>query len=525
MRLVGATTLLSVFLSHFCVSVAAEELRPGPLVSYTPFYADKWSQRAPIEFFPWEGKKIVVLTLTKDFDPAIMANFVRKLDAGWDVYAQLMPREPSEFKRINGKVPIVMAPTPEQLDGAFGRGALGQTGVEVTGFTRVNKDWEGQYDLLQRVPHALFHVYYYEMGRNWYVFGERHSLFYTGFSVFMRNVCMDHIPGKDAEPACRAAIDQAEAAYARSRQSFVETFTLLDGPGSGELYDEKGNRRDCMDSNCQYASVMLRLRRENGGDAWVKRFYEHLLSCPEGKATKADEVGVQVLNWVICASLAAGKDLTPMFRDRWRFPLSPQTWKALQAFNWAKKGQTVEDVFDVLPPDQLPTEVALARPAFLTADRRRRNLLAEGKFEDEPGNDWSVRSFRGDDKAARRARADSKEGKYSLTIRSAHPGGDDISYVRKVSVTPNTRYLLAGWARTKDVTVTQEGGAVGANLSIYGGWERSEPLLGNTDWTYLVLVFDSGKRSEIEVAARLGFYNSTAKGSAWFDDLVMIELE
>jgi hypothetical protein len=26
---------------------------------------------------------------------------------------------------------------------------------------------------------------------------------------------------------------------------------------------------------------MLRLRRENGGDAWVKRFFRHLATCPE----------------------------------------------------------------------------------------------------------------------------------------------------------------------------------------------------------------------------------------------------
>jgi hypothetical protein len=38
-------------------------------------------------------------------------------------------------------------------------------------------------------------------------------------------------------------------------------------------------------------------------------------------------------------------------------------------------------------------------------------------------------------------------------------------------------------------------------------------------------VFDSAKRTDVTVCARLGFYASTAKGVAWFDDLCLVELE
>ena len=64
-----------------------------------------------------------------------------------------------------------------------------------------------------------------------------------------------------------------------------------------------------------------------------------------------------------------------------------------------------------------------------------------------------------------------------------------------------------------------------AILSVWGGYERSAAhLTGTTDWTYLSFVFNSGERTAIEVAARLGHHGSTVTGKAWFDDLCLIEV-
>ena len=41
------------------------------------------------------------------------------------------------------------------------------------------------------------HYYFYEMGRNFYTFGDRHSLFITGYAVFMRYACMDALKCED----------------------------------------------------------------------------------------------------------------------------------------------------------------------------------------------------------------------------------------------------------------------------------------------------------------------------------------
>jgi hypothetical protein len=47
--------------------------------------------------------------------------------------------------------------------------------------------------------------------------------------------------------------------------------------------------------------------------------------------------------------------------------------------------------------------------------------------------------------------------------------------------------------------------------------------VGTNDWTYVTLVFDSGDRKEVELGTRLGHNYSTATGTAWFDDLVLLE--
>jgi hypothetical protein len=100
--------------------------------------------------------------------------------------------------------------------------------------------------------------------------------------------------------------------------------------------------------------------------------------------------------------------------------------------------------------------------------------------------------------------------------------GDDALLSQKVAVKPHTLYLLSGWIKTRDVTVVDRRGRMGASLC--GGSEASRSLVGTHGWTYVTQVFDSGARKEIELGCRLGHSMSTATGTAWFDDLVLVEI-
>ena len=101
-----------------------------------------------------------------------------------------------------------------------------------------------------------------------------------------------------------------------------------------------------------YATAMMKLHRENGGNAWLKRFFRHLAKCPQVQPTSREKALRQAVNWLVAASLAAGKDLTPVFVGRWRMPLSAADRDVLSKVDWADRG---------LEPAGLITRLEIAR--------------------------------------------------------------------------------------------------------------------------------------------------------------------
>jgi len=166
-------------------------------------------------------------------------------------------------------------------------------------------------------------------------------------------------------------------------------------------------------------------------------------------------------------------------------------------------------------------EPAMRLPENLTPEPQLSNLLADGSFENGARN-WSPRSWRGIRDVSAVVTGVGRCGDAAVVLRSAV--ADDVMLSQKVVVNPRSRYLLSGWVKTDKVVIEEKGGIIGANLSVWGGYEASRSLAGTNDWTFVALVFDSGDRTEIEVGARLGHHGSTASGTAWFDDLVLVEI-
>ena len=135
----------------------------------------------------------------------------------------------------------------------------------------------------------------------------------------MRYVCMDRLKCKDLDSQTRRTIDNCEEIYAKSDIWFFEAFTNLEsGEKSNRLKDASGRVISPSDQPVMYATAMLKLRRDCGGDEWVKKFCHTLRRCRPARADDIESAGTQVFNWVVCASVAAGRDLTPIFADRWR---------------------------------------------------------------------------------------------------------------------------------------------------------------------------------------------------------------
>jgi hypothetical protein len=306
------------------------------VVDYGPlaFQLEVWEKKGTsTKLLPWKGDRVVFLTTAGEYDRRVLAQWVQRLDEGWGLYASLTGAEPGRFKELEGKPTIAAVPSDEYTCGA-GCGYVGLTGIELAMFY----DWN--YPALQRNPDAMPHYVFYEMGRNFYTFGDRHSCFTTGFAVFMRYVCMDALGCEDDDLETRRVIERAESLIARSDMPFLRMFTDVDGldEKAPRLKDEQGRWVHPSDQPVTYASAMLRLRREYGGDDWVRRFFRALATGPTAPSNTLPGARGQCWSWLICASLAAGKDLTPLFVDEWRLPLLAVTRTELAALDWQAAG-------------------------------------------------------------------------------------------------------------------------------------------------------------------------------------------
>ena len=325
---------LYIFVFLFCgLSQAGEAIiKPGTAIDYNQIviYPKRWKQmEADKQLFPWSGEEVVFLTTKKDLDCEVMTLLLGRLDGAWRLYAGLTGRRPRFFKQLNGKPTIIAVPNG-RLTCGYGCGYVGVTGVEVAGF------YDNDYPLLKSQPNAMPHYYFYEIGRNFYTFGDRHSLFVTGFAVFMRYVCMDEFRFDDPDLKTRQTIESAEQLYAKSKMGFLKAFTTLDGldEKAHRLKNKEGKTIVPSDQPVLYASAMLKMRRECGGDKWLKRFFRQLVGCPEIKPKSKDAAVHQSLNWLVSASCAANKDLSDIFVDRWRLPLLPETRQELSQIAW-----------------------------------------------------------------------------------------------------------------------------------------------------------------------------------------------
>lgn len=344
-------TLSSLLCRGLCLLLlsgllAAQEVGPGEPVPYRDraMFPDRWDRpQAPRALVPWQGKHVAFLTVGRDYDPAVMKRLLGRLDRGWEVYGKLVGQGPQAYRQLDGRAVIAAVPDPSYTCG-YACGYLGFTGIEVGGF------YATDYPLFVKDAEAFRHYYFYEMGRNHFVFGNRHSAFATGFAVFMRYVCMDALGEKDPDLSTRRIIEGCEERLAAAGLPFLEAFSNV---GSGEkahrLKGEDGAAIVPSDQPVIYAAAMLKLRRDLGGDAWVQRFFAALKRCPESDPKTVEGFRGQALSWMVAASLAARRDLSPIFCDRWGLVASAERRKALAAIDWKAEGIDPARLIGALP--------------------------------------------------------------------------------------------------------------------------------------------------------------------------------
>ena len=127
-------------------------------------------------------------------------------------------------------------------------------------------------------------------------------------------------------------------------------------------------------------------------------------------------------------------------------------------------------------------------------------------FEGAPSG-WVLKTWRNNPNAGSFVRTNTPDGESAARIHST--SGDDALYWQQVAVKPNTNYELTGIIKTQNVVITEAGGQIGANLSIWGTREVSNSVAGTRNWTKAQLRFNSVTRSSVKIAVRLGHHGST----------------
>ena len=151
-----------------------------------------------------------------------------------------------------------------------------------------------------------------------------------------------------------------------------------------------------------------------------------------------------------------------------------------------------------------------------TADQPPTNLLANPSFETggPAGPDsWASGSYLANDATFVWPSTTASDGTTSAALESVV--GNDLRWTQTAGpLVQGEHYRLCGALKGQAVQGVQAD--VGANVSLMGGFTRSDAISGTFDWTTRCVDFVADAPS-VDVACRLGFYGSTARGKLWCD--------
>ena len=98
---------------------------------------------------------------------------------------------------------------------------------------------------------------------------------------------------------------------------------------------------------------------------------------------------------------------------------------------------------------------------------------------------------------------------------------NDAMFYKKINVVPNTSYKVSCMIKTENVENFEENVDAGAHICINQSVEKSDNVVGTSDWTKVEFIFNSKNRTEVEIGFRLGGNFGNSKGNAWFSDIKM----
>jgi hypothetical protein len=328
-------------------------------------------------------------------------------------------------------------------------------------------------------------------------------MFATGFAVAMSAISLDkvrsamNLPEQPRRKIARAV----ESAFAESGQPWSSAFPEF---GATQPFRLKDSTSTDLPSGLAdlYASIVLYLYDNHGGDEWLKRYYASLALLPPSPVKVTGGAEGQILNMLIASNLAAGEDLSPLFRERWRAPLPPATFAELEKIDWTTAEAT--GIYDRLSLESLPDTLRTTRVKYANRLTEASQELVDPNFETPHKKAWkSIATgvaYTRDD--VERGRGGEMGDSVVVDGSSSRSGWKQL-----VPLEPGETYIVSGWVKTENLVPVENSNSQGAFIQSSPEF-RSKAVKGSSDWEYLafpVIAPDGGETPiELVVAESLG---------------------
>jgi len=275
---------------------------------YSQSYVD--FNAVTLNLYAWKGNGVMILSRNNNLNRAAMFKWLAAMEKTYAFYKSCTGMDPA----VNSPTFIDSCTTIADVPATCGAGCgyLGFTGIEMQNtyfdvmYNAINNN--NQYD--QEV--------FYEFGRNFWFYGPQlayktNDPITTGYAVFMRFMAMD-ASGVNGAPFGSWTF----ATFETNVQNLIDTY--LADPSlnwANTLGANQGIANSSLGATDLFASFCFRLRRDYGGDTFVKNLWKNAALRPAANTTQ-DAVD----NFVLAACATANKNLTSLFMNTWRWPVS-----------------------------------------------------------------------------------------------------------------------------------------------------------------------------------------------------------
>lgn len=285
-------------------------------------------QGETLQRYPYKSRNLVLLADDRHFDPKTIAEILAILDRAYGYYLQITGTipQPSPMNNHNGLLPIAVV---QETCGA-GCGTLGINGIEI------QPQYLDELYLAYQQSGTLHHLIFYELGRNFWntelqqkldYHNDDHKVVAEGFALFMQFQAM-HAANVTPAPFRGLPFQHYRNEIRRYLNLYLADSTLtwentLQVYAFPEISDCYG-RQLCLSPANLLAAFWLDLR-DRYGDEFTQRFFWEVRRLPKTRTTQ-DAVD----NFVLAASAGADRNLSNLFSQTWRWPLSTQARHQLQ---------------------------------------------------------------------------------------------------------------------------------------------------------------------------------------------------